>query len=35
VTTRVDLALQKYSGHETGIRLLAERDPSGNQKYLD
>ena len=35
MSTRLDLALQKYQGHEDGIRLLASRDPSGNLKYLD
>jgi hypothetical protein len=35
MSTRLDLALQKYPGVESGIRLLASRDPSGNLKYLD
>lgn len=35
MTTRLDLVLQKYPAHEEGIRQLAERDPSGNLKYLD
>lgn len=35
MTTRLDLALQRHPEHEAGIRLLAERDPSGNLKYLD
>jgi hypothetical protein len=35
MTTRLDLALEKYPNHEEGVRLLAERDPSGNMKYLD
>jgi hypothetical protein len=35
MTTRLDQSLQKYPGHEDGIRLLASRDPSGNLKYLD
>jgi len=35
MSTRLDLALQKFPEHEDGIRLLAERDPSGNFKYLD
>jgi hypothetical protein len=35
VSTRLDLALQKYPGHEEGIRQLAALDPSGNLKYLD
>ncbi len=35
MSTRLDLALQKHPDHEVGIRLLAERDPSGNLKYLD
>jgi hypothetical protein len=35
MSTRLDVALQKYPTHEEGIRLLASRDPSGNLKYLD
>lgn len=35
MTTRLDLALQKHPAHAEGIRLLAERDPSGKLKYLD
>jgi hypothetical protein len=36
VTTRLDLALQRYPDHEAAVRLLAERDPSGGKlKYLD
>jgi hypothetical protein len=35
MSTRLDLVLQKFPAHEEGIRLLAERDPSGNLKYLD
>lgn len=35
MSTRLDLALSKYPEHVDGIRLLAERDPSGNLKYLD
>src|SRR5208337_4440903 len=35
MSTRLDLALQKYPDHEAGIRVLAGRDPSGNLKYLD
>jgi hypothetical protein len=35
MTTRLDLAIQKYPDHADGIRLLASRDPSGNLKYLD
>jgi hypothetical protein len=35
MSTRLDLVLAKYPIHEDGIRLLAARDPSGNQKYLD
>lgn len=35
MSTRLDLALQKYPGHEEGIRQLAALDPSGNLKYLD
>jgi hypothetical protein len=34
VSTRLDSVLQKHPDHEEGIRLLAERDPSGNLKYL-
>src|SRR5271156_2122703 len=34
MSTRLDLVLQKYPDHEDGIRVLAERDPSGNLKYL-
>ena len=34
MSTRLDAVLQKYPDHEEGIRLLAERDPSGNLKYL-
>lgn len=35
MTTRLDQVLQKHPEHEVGIRALAERDPSGNLKYLD
>ena len=35
MSTRLDLVIQKFPDHEDGIRLLASRDPSGNQKYLD
>src|ERR1700733_7099317 len=35
MSTRLDTALQKHPEHEEGIRLLAERDPSGKLKYLD
>jgi len=35
MTTRLDLALQKYPEHADAIRLLGARDPSGNLKYLD
>jgi len=35
MSTRLDLVLQKFPDHEIGVRLLAERDPSGNFKYLD
>lgn len=35
MSTRLDIALRKHPEHETGIRLLASRDPSGNFKYLD
>jgi hypothetical protein len=35
MTTRLDLALQKFPGHEESVRTLAARDPSGNLKYLD
>jgi hypothetical protein len=36
MTTRLDLALQKYPEHEEGLRVLAARDPSnGKLKYLD
>lgn len=35
MSTRIDLALQKFPEHEAGVRLLAARDPSGNLKYLD
>jgi hypothetical protein len=35
MTTRLDLAVTKYPDHEAGIRALAERDPSGNLKYLE
>ncbi len=34
MSTRLDAVLQKHPDHEEGIRLLAERDPSGNLKYL-
>ena len=34
MTTRLDLVLQKHPDQEAGIRVLAGRDPSGNQKYL-
>jgi hypothetical protein len=34
MSTRLDSVLQKHPDHEEGIRLLAERDPSGNLKYL-
>ena len=34
MTTRLDLAIQKHPDHEEAIRLFAERDPSGNLKYL-
>ena len=34
MSTRLDAAIQKNPDHEEGIRLLAERDPSGNLKYL-
>ena len=34
MSTRLDAVLQKHPDHEEGIRLLAERDPSGNFKYL-
>jgi hypothetical protein len=35
MTTRLDLTIQKHPDHEEGIRLLSQRDPSGNLKYLD
>jgi|HubBroStandDraft_2_1064218.scaffolds.fasta_scaffold01263_7 hypothetical protein len=35
MSTRLDLVLAKYPNHENGVHLLAARDPSGNQKYLD
>src|SRR5271166_2605629 len=34
MSTRLDLVLQKYPDHEESIHMLAERDPSGNLKYL-
>lgn len=34
MTTRLDLAIQKHPDHEESIRLFAQRDPSGNLKYL-
>lgn len=34
MSTRLDLVLQKHPDQEAGIRVLAGRDPSGNQKYL-
>ena len=34
MSTRLDSVLQKHPDHEEGIRLLAERDSSGNLKYL-
>lgn len=33
--SRLDLVLQKHPDHEEGVRLLASRDPSGKQKYLE
>lgn len=36
MTTRLDLAIEKYPAHEEGLRLLASRDPSnGKLKYLE
>ena len=35
MSTRLELALQKYPDHDGSVRLLASRDPSGNLKYLD
>lgn len=35
MSTRLDVAIGKFPAHEDGIRLLAQRDPSGNLKYLD
>jgi hypothetical protein len=34
MTTRLDLAIAKHPDQEAAIRLFAERDPSGNLKYL-
>lgn len=34
MTTRLDLAIQKNPDREADIRLFADRDPSGNLKYL-
>ena len=34
MSTRLDLVLQKHPDHAEGVRALAERDPSGNLKYL-
>ncbi len=34
MSTRLDAVLQKHPDYEEGIRLLAERDPSGSLKYL-
>jgi hypothetical protein len=35
MTTRLDLALQKYPEHADAIRLLGVRDPSGNLRYIN
>jgi hypothetical protein len=34
MSTRLDLVLRQHPDHEEGIRLMTERDPSGNLKYL-